>query len=65
MTEHHEGESLVDRVYARTTELLTASGRFSLEDAGTVVEHLRSDGINADALTDAVAGLGGAVDEDS
>ncbi len=65
MPEHHEGESLVDRVYARTAELLAQSGQFTGEDAGAAVELLRSDRINADRFADAVGRFKGTVDEDS
>lgn len=57
-----EGESLAERVGARTVELLVSSGQFCDAEAETVREVLCKEGVTGERLMEAVEGLDGDVD---
>jgi len=57
MSDGKAGESVVDRVSARTVELLTSSGQFSEAEAVGVCEILFSEGVTGERLAEAVEGL--------
>lgn len=65
MPQHQEEWPLVEQVYARTEELLLASGAFCEDDAAAVVGLLRAGGLSADRIAEAVNALEGMPREDS
>jgi hypothetical protein len=57
MSDSRAGESVVDRVAARTVELLASSGQFSEAEAVGVCEILLKEGVTGERLAEAVEGL--------
>ena len=57
MSDGKAGESVVDRVTARTVELLASSGQFSEAEAVGVCETLFREGVTGERLAEVVEGL--------